>query len=191
MMRGGRRMLITVWSSSRTSGCSSQGLSEMHWEGKERKIRLHPTSQTLKRSRPCSAPKWGASQMSPKPKLCPPHLVMLLLLLQAKAKFILAPTQTHTNTELNSTKKCPIQRSQLLLAFPSPFTLCFHLGIYQWRPSIAESKEQDLCKTSGMDWANCDPEGHSFCDLCSPLWLLLQQICLSLPSSFKSRSTSV
>lgn len=131
MMRGGRRMLITVWSSSRTSGCSSQGLSEMHWEGKERKIRLHPTSQTLKRSRPCSAPKWGASQMSPKPKLCPPHLVMLLLLLQAKAKFILAPTQTHTNTELNSTKKCPIQRSQLLLAFPSPFTLCFHLGIYQ------------------------------------------------------------
>lgn len=56
--------------------------------------------------------------MSPKHKLRPPHLVMLLLLLQAKAKFILAPTQTHTNLEPHSTKKCPIQCFHFLLTFP-------------------------------------------------------------------------
>lgn len=72
--------------------------------------------------------------MSPKQKLRPPHLVMLLLLLQAKAKFILTPTQTDTNTELHSTAECPVQWSHDLISFfylPLSLLLCFCLGIYQ------------------------------------------------------------
>lgn len=114
--------------------------------------------------------------MSPKPKLRPPQLVMLLLLLQAKAKFILTPTQTDTNTELHSTAERPVQWSHDLISFffffylPLSILLCFCLGIYQWSHSIEESKEQDLCQPSGMDWADSKPQGHTI------LWPLLPSV---------------
>lgn len=169
MMRGGRRILITVWSSSRTSGCSSQGLSEMHWEGKERERSGYVPSQTLKRSRPCSAPKWGASQMSPKPKLHSPHLVMLLLLLQAKAKFILAPTQTHTNT---ATQHKEMSHPMVSFPFSIPLSLYSLLSFRDLPVKTLYSRKQGAGLVQGK-WHELSKllstGARNFSDLCSPL----------------------
>lgn len=191
MMRGGRRILITVWSSSRTSGCSSQGLSEMHWEGKERERERsgYISWKIPKDLDPVAFQMWG-NLNCPLSHNSVPH-TLLCCFSSCKQRQSLFNTNTNTHkhraTQHNTTK-CPIQWSDDLIFFfhlPLPLLLCFSLGIYQWSPSIDESKEQDSCQTSGMDWADSNPQGHAISVTSAPLWLLLQQFCLALHSGFK------
>lgn len=127
--------------------------------------------------------------MFPKPKLCPPHLVMLLLLLQAKAKFILALTQTHTQSYA-AQRNVPF--SGLMISFPFDISLSLHsLLSFRDLPVITLYRRKQgaglVPDRLGRLWFTGT---RNFCDLCSPLWLLLQQIRLALHSTFK-RSTSV
>lgn len=174
MMRGGRRILITVWSSSRTSGCSSQGLSEMHWEGRERERSGYIPSKTTKRSRPCSIPKCGAISNVPQAKTPSPTTCYAASPPASKGK-VYFNTNTdrhkHRATQHSRTSRSVVSWSHFLFFYlPLSILLCFCLGIYQWSHSIEESKEQDLCQTSGMDWADSKPQGHTI------LWPLLPSV---------------